>query len=113
MTTQGSRRILTDVVFLDPINRRKIKGELHQLLDILILDAKKGEWENAVDRPLLATDMAVQCAVFYEKNGQVVFPLGACEFNLAANMMLNKLMQLEQSAEAPAIEVPPINGSVH
>jgi hypothetical protein len=89
----GTTCLITGAEFLDPVSKRRIHGDLHQLMNILIFNSYGCHWESAEEKPLDANDRAVSCPVFYEAHGQIVFPLEACEFNLAANIYLNKQIE--------------------
>ncbi len=89
----GTTCLITGAEFLDPVSKRRIHGDLHQLLNILIFNSHGCHWESAEANPLTAEDKAVSCPVFYEAHGQIVFPLEASEFNLAANIYLNKQLE--------------------
>lgn len=104
--------LITGCEFLDPIAKRYIHGDLHQMFDILIFNANGCEWIDAEANPLSAEDKAVLCADFYEKNGQIVFPLQLAQFNLAANLYLNQAMDAEKArAQAQKAIRGAINGS--
>jgi hypothetical protein len=85
--------LITGCNFVDPIGQKWIHGDLHQLLDILIFNANGCEWQF---EPMVTTDMAVLCPDFYEKNNQIVFPLQLAQFNLAANMYVNGMLEREK-----------------
>lgn len=97
--------LITGADFLDMNTKRWIHGDLHQLYDILIFNATGCTWTDATVDALPEDSLAVRCDVFYEKNNQIVFPLGLCVFNEAANRFLNNLMR----AEEPRIIVPGSN----
>lgn len=106
--------LITGCEFLDPITQRYIRGDLHQLFDTLIVNASGCEWVDAVTTPLSADSKAVLCADFYEKNGQIVFPLQLAQFNLAANIYLNKAMdEAKELAKAQRAIRGAINGHKH
>lgn len=92
----GSQCIITGCEFIDPIMKRRIHGDLHQLYNILIFNANGCKWESAEEHSLTAEEKAVLSPVFYEANSQIVFPLASAEFNLAANIYLNNSLDLEK-----------------
>jgi hypothetical protein len=86
--------LITGCNFVDPIGQKWIHGDLHQLMDILIFNAHGCEWQF---EPMEPGDMAVLCPDFYEKHGQIVFPLALSQFNLAANMYINDMIEKEKA----------------
>lgn len=85
--------LITGVVFLDQHQERWIKGDLHLLYDVLIVNASGCEWQYCSRHPLDPDQKMVKCnAEFYEKGNQIVFPLSVAEFNTVANKYLNDQM---------------------
>lgn len=95
----SAKCLITGCEFLDPIGKRHIRGDLYQLLNVLIVNASGCEWIDAETTPLPADSRAVMSHDFYEKNGQIVFPLEMAQFNLAANIYLNDQMDAEKAAK--------------
>lgn len=87
-----SRCLITGVWFLDPVQERIIKGDLHQVaIVILVVNSIGCEWVYNMDIP--PGSMAIQCPVFYEKGKQLVFPLELCRFNVEANAYINQTVK--------------------
>lgn len=84
--------IITGADFLDPVQKKYIHGDLFQMGDMLIFNGGKNVWVDAVAKPLPPASLAVMCEEFFERQGVIVFPLLLCQFNLAANLHLNKQM---------------------
>lgn len=90
--------ILPGVVFLDQEQARWIRGDLHLLYDILVVNATDCSWllcawQYCSTDPLDPKQNMVKCnGAFYFKGGQIVFPLAHSEFNEAANKYLNEQM---------------------
>lgn len=90
--------IITGCTFVDSDNLRAIRGDLHQLMDILIFNASGCEWFDVSEaKPLKESDMMVRASRFYEKNSVIVFPLMIAQFNDVAHEYLVKSIRDEQS----------------
>jgi len=88
-----SECILPGVVFLDQEQERWIKGDLHLLYGILVVNSNGCAWQYCSTDPLDPKQNMVKCnGAFYFKGGQIVFPLAHSEFNEAANKYLNEQM---------------------
>lgn len=97
MTSNGSTELVKGIRFF--AGHAWIQGDLHQLLNVLILDATGNTWKTKAEHPLSADDMLIRAPVWYEANSLLVFPLELAEFNLAANILLNKILLAEGSGD--------------
>jgi len=88
--------IITGCEFLDVVNKRWIHGDLHQLVDILIFNAKGCGWLDCVDSPLDPEAKMVRCEVYFEKNEMLVFPLAMSAFNDVAHKYLIDTIRKEE-----------------
>lgn len=74
--------LVTGINFVHPISGAWIRGDLHQLAMILIVNTAGCEWQHT--RFDGEEDRAVSSGLFYEKGGQIVFPVDTAQFNVAA-----------------------------
>ena len=83
------RCLITGADFLDTEKEQWIHGDLHQIHDTLIFNASGCEWKPM---PMPDGAMAIRADYYYERNGQIVFPLEFAAFNDYANKYLTEML---------------------
>lgn len=86
------RCLITGADFLDTEQNKWIHGDLHQLHDTLIFNASGCQWNQIEQKPLPDGAMAIRADYYYERNGQIVFPLEFAAFNDHANHYLTEML---------------------